>query len=145
MLAQTVLALSLVVRVYDNVGVANGDMASALAVAHAILKNVGIEVTWQDGRVGQGATFATGGIEFPYAAKLDLDALTMEAFVSPKTLPADAVRMGILDSDARFGLFLIGTKLSCIGAGGTPSALSVAGVPIGTSIRVGGAPHATRS
>jgi hypothetical protein len=62
MLAGTVLALSLAVHVYDNVGVANGDMASALAVAHAILKNVGIEVTWrgvdtvqvgQVGRVGQ--------------------------------------------------------------------------------------------
>ena len=53
MLARTVLALSLVVRVYDNVGVASGDMVSALAVAHAILKNVGIEVTWQAGRVGQ--------------------------------------------------------------------------------------------
>ena len=53
MLARTVLALSLVVRVYDNVGVANGDMASALAVAHTILKNAGIEVTWRGAQRGQ--------------------------------------------------------------------------------------------
>jgi hypothetical protein len=56
MLARTVLALSLVVRIYDNVGVTNGDRDAALAVAHAILKNAGIEVTWrgaQTGRDGQ--------------------------------------------------------------------------------------------
>ena len=41
MLARTVLALSLAIRVYDNTGVAAPDMESALAVAHAILKKQG--------------------------------------------------------------------------------------------------------
>jgi hypothetical protein len=60
MLARTVLALSLVVRVYDNVGVSAGEMESALAAAHSILKEAGIAVTWrseegQDRQEGQNA------------------------------------------------------------------------------------------
>ncbi len=64
MLARTVLALSLVVRVYDNAGVANADMAPALVVAHAILKNAGIDVLWpgQRGQVGQ-VGYDTGPVE----------------------------------------------------------------------------------
>ena len=61
MLVRTVLALSLVVRIYDNAGVANGDLESALAVAHAIMKSAGIEVTFRSGRSGQsGGTRRTG-------------------------------------------------------------------------------------
>jgi hypothetical protein len=48
MLARTLLALSLAVRVYDNTGVSPGDRASALAAAHAILKDAGIAVTWRE-------------------------------------------------------------------------------------------------
>ena len=48
MLARTVLALSLAVRVYDNTGVPPGDRATALAAAHDILKDAGIAVTWRD-------------------------------------------------------------------------------------------------
>ena len=48
MLARTVLVLSLAVRVYDNTGVPPGDRASALAAAHAILKDAGIVVTWRE-------------------------------------------------------------------------------------------------
>jgi hypothetical protein len=47
MLARTVLALSLAVRVYDNTGLPPGDRAAALAAAHATLKNAGIAVTWR--------------------------------------------------------------------------------------------------
>jgi hypothetical protein len=46
MLARTVLALALAVRVYDNTGLPPGDRAVALAVAQAILRNAGIAVTW---------------------------------------------------------------------------------------------------
>ena len=49
MLAHTVLALSLVVRVYDNTGVSPGDRATALSAAHAILEAAGIAVSWRDG------------------------------------------------------------------------------------------------
>jgi len=48
MLARTILALSLAVRVYDNTGVPPGDRASALAAARDILKDAGIAVTWRD-------------------------------------------------------------------------------------------------
>ncbi len=48
MLARTVLALSLAVRVYDNTGVPPDARASALAVVHAILKDAGIAVTWRE-------------------------------------------------------------------------------------------------
>jgi hypothetical protein len=49
MLATAVLALSLVVRVYDNAGVLPADRAAALSVAEAILKDAGIDVAWRDG------------------------------------------------------------------------------------------------
>lgn len=49
MLARTVLALSLAVRVYDNTGLPPGDRAAALVVAHAILRDAGIAVTWGGG------------------------------------------------------------------------------------------------
>jgi hypothetical protein len=48
MLAHAVLALSLVVRVYDNVGIAAKEMESALAAAHAVLADAGIAVTWRE-------------------------------------------------------------------------------------------------
>lgn len=48
MLARTVLALSLAIRVYDNTGVPPDARASALAVVHAILKDAGIAVTWRE-------------------------------------------------------------------------------------------------
>ena len=48
MLARTVLALSLAVRVYDNTGLPPADRAVALAAAHAILRNAGIAVTWRE-------------------------------------------------------------------------------------------------
>jgi hypothetical protein len=47
MLARTVLALSLVIRVYDNTGVPAADMHAALAAAEAILRDAGIAVTWR--------------------------------------------------------------------------------------------------
>ena len=56
-----VLALSLVVHVYDNAGVAPAEQAAALAVAQAILKDVGIAVTWRDGRRRAGRQSARAG------------------------------------------------------------------------------------
>jgi hypothetical protein len=47
MLALTVLALSLVVRIYDNVGVSAAEMASARAAAEAVLEQAGIAVAWR--------------------------------------------------------------------------------------------------
>jgi hypothetical protein len=49
MLAHMALALTLVVRVFDNTGVTPADRASALSAAHAILQAAGIAVTWRDG------------------------------------------------------------------------------------------------
>jgi hypothetical protein len=49
MLASSILALSLVVHVYDNAGVPPANRASALAAADSILKDAGIVVSWRDG------------------------------------------------------------------------------------------------
>lgn len=49
MLARTVLALALAVRVYDNTGLPAADRAAALAVADGILKQAGIAVLWRGG------------------------------------------------------------------------------------------------
>jgi hypothetical protein len=49
MLATSLVALSLVVHVYDSAGVPPGERTAALAVAHSILKDAGIVVTWRDG------------------------------------------------------------------------------------------------
>ena len=48
MLARTVVVLSLVVRVYDTFGVPAADLASAHAVARAILQDAGIAVAWRN-------------------------------------------------------------------------------------------------
>jgi hypothetical protein len=47
MLARAVLALSLVIRVYDNAGVPASDMHAAFAAAEAILRDAGIAATWR--------------------------------------------------------------------------------------------------
>jgi hypothetical protein len=49
MLASSLVALSLVVHVYDSARVPPTERAAALAVAHAILKDAGIVVEWRDG------------------------------------------------------------------------------------------------
>jgi hypothetical protein len=49
MLASSILALSLVVHIYDSTGVAQADRAAALAIARSILMNAGIDATWGDG------------------------------------------------------------------------------------------------
>jgi len=47
MLAQGMLALSLMVRIYDGYGVSNDQLATARMTVQAIMKNAGVAVTWQ--------------------------------------------------------------------------------------------------
>src|SRR5215831_8273650 len=47
MLVRTALALSLVVHVYDNTGVAPADLASAMTVARDVLQHAGIAIRWE--------------------------------------------------------------------------------------------------
>ncbi len=109
----------------------------------ALLPPIVTNVTFGAGRVGQGATFASGGVEFAHAAKLDVDAITMEAFVSPKSLPAVGARMGILDSGGRVGLFLVGTDIYCFGAGSLTGAAVGGVVPIGKFTHIACTSNAT--
>ena len=46
MLAQGMLALSLMVRIYDGYGVSNDQLATAQMTVQAIMKNAGVAVTW---------------------------------------------------------------------------------------------------
>jgi hypothetical protein len=87
-------------------------------------------VTFGAGRVGQAASFATGFVESPHAPTLDVASVTMEAFVSPKTLPAPAARHGILDSNGRFSLFLMPSGSVACSAGPGADA-TTAGLPTG--------------
>ena len=46
MLAQGMLALSLVVRIYDGYGVSNDQLATARTTVQTIMKDAGVAVTW---------------------------------------------------------------------------------------------------
>jgi hypothetical protein len=92
MLVRTVLALSLVVRIYDNAGVANGDLESALAVAHAIMKSAGIEVTFQVGPVGPIGRDPQDGPE-----------LIVRIVAAPSGSAPDSLGFSFVDTGARAG------------------------------------------
>ncbi len=64
-------------------------------------------VAFVPGAVGQAGSFSSSSVIFPYHPRLDVDAVTIEAFVRPLEEPKPGMRMGILDSDARFGIFLM--------------------------------------
>jgi hypothetical protein len=49
MLATSILALSLVVHVYDSTGLAPADRAAALSMSRSILADAGIDITWRNG------------------------------------------------------------------------------------------------
>jgi hypothetical protein len=100
MLARTVLALSLIVRVYDNVGVANGDMASALAVAHTILKNAGIEVTWRGAQRGQEGL---EGLEGDDGGRVATSEVIVRIVAAPAGSRPDSLGFSFVDSGTGSG------------------------------------------
>jgi hypothetical protein len=104
MLVRTVLALSLVVRVYDNVGVANGDMQSALAVAHTILKNAGIEVTWRGGDAGlEGQAGLAGQAKHDDGGRVATSELIVRIVDAPAGSRPDSLGFSFVDTGTRSG------------------------------------------
>jgi hypothetical protein len=82
-------------------------------------------VTYVPGRVGKAASFTNASIIFPHAPKLDMTAFTVEMFISPASLPGVDARAGLLDSDARLGVFLRATQVECHGSNNTVFAINL--------------------
>jgi hypothetical protein len=72
-------------------------------------------VTFPVGRIGSALLFgATSAAEVADSAALDVPALTIEAWINPSSLPTSGGRMGILDMNGQWGLFLHETgQLRC--------------------------------
>ncbi len=100
MLARTVLTLSLVVRIYDNVGVTNCDMTSALAVAHAILKNAGIDVAWRQAQVGQVGLVGQAGYDDGRVAPSEL---IVRVVAAPPGSSPDSLGFSFVDTGTGSG------------------------------------------
>src|SRR5260221_11611931 len=93
MLAHAVLALSLLVRVYDNVGVPAGEMGSARAAAQAALSDAGIAVSWR--KCPRGACEDLGP---PAPAEI-----VMRVIVAPPALPFGSLGFSVVDVEGRTG------------------------------------------
>jgi hypothetical protein len=93
MLAPAVLALSLLVRVYDNVGVSAGEMGSARAAAQAALSDAGIAVSWRE--CPRGACEDLGP---PAPAEI-----VMRVIVAPPALPFGSLGFSVVDVERRSG------------------------------------------
>jgi len=111
MLARTVLALSLAVRVYDNTGLDRADRANALAVAHDILRDAGVDVAWREGRDADDPPAAT-------------DLILRIVGASPQT-PPDSLGFSLVDVERRTG------TLATVFADRVASLAALAGADVG--------------
>jgi len=74
----------------------------------------GTNVSFGAGKVGQGAVLAANShIAVADSASLTPTAITLEGWIKPTALPATGARMGVIDNDGQYGLFLQPTGLSC--------------------------------
>jgi hypothetical protein len=75
-----------------------------------------------------------GGVSIPESAALDSARVTVEAWLSPRVLPAAGTQMGVVDNNDQYGLFLRpGGTLACIGRG-TAAAAAVVRPGVWTSV-----------
>jgi hypothetical protein len=100
MLATSLVALSLVVHVYDNTGVPPADRAAALMVAHSILKDAGIAVTWRDG--GECDQAAERDVRLRKGAEA-VPEVIVRIVVSPPESPAGPLGFSLVDVALRSG------------------------------------------
>lgn len=88
------------VACYELDGNANDATANVL---HAQVTGV----TWPAGRRGLAMEFtASSAADVPDSTAVDVSALTIDAWIRPTQLPAAGLRMGILDVNGQYGLFL---------------------------------------
>ncbi|CAN5698241.1 hypothetical protein BH11MYX3_BH11MYX3_07280 [soil metagenome] len=67
------------------------------------------------GKVGMGLVLqANSLVAVPDSASLTSAALTVEAFIRPTALPTVGTRMGILDNDCQYGLFIRDNSIQCV-------------------------------
>lgn len=64
------------------------------------------------------------------SVRLDVAAVTMQAWVHPDTLPAPGLRAGIWDTDGQYGMFILSSgALLCTGGGTANSLTTMATIP----------------
>jgi hypothetical protein len=100
MLATSLVALSLVVHVYDSAGVAPAERTAALAVAQSIMKDAGIAVTWRDG--GECDQPAERDVRLRNGADI-LPEVIVRIVVSPLESPAGPLGFSLVDVALRSG------------------------------------------
>ena len=66
------------------------------------------------GKVGMGLTLQANSLcAVADVAALSPPMVTMEAFIRPTTLPTGGARMGVMDNNNSYGLFLVNNAVSC--------------------------------
>jgi hypothetical protein len=87
-------------------------------------------LTYVQGVRGQAVALTSSSyIQLPSDAKWNATTATIEAWVKPTSLPGSGQRMGIMDSESRWGLFLIdNARVQCTLGGGLSGGTITAGV-----------------
>jgi concanavalin A-like lectin/glucanase superfamily protein len=89
-----------------NTNDASGDNNNATTVNNA---------SFATGKVGMGLVLqANSLVAVPDSASLTSAAISVEAFIRPTALPTAGTRMGIIDNDGQYGLFLIENAVQCV-------------------------------
>jgi hypothetical protein len=87
---------------------------------------VGTMVTFSAGKVGMAASIAPAGhIAAGDDASLAPTMLTIEAWIHPTTLPGAGARMGVIDNDGSWGLFIIPGGFECATTMVTPLTVTI--------------------
>lgn len=75
---------------------------------------VGGSASYQPGMIGTAIELSAGQVTVADSPLLDVSRLTIEAWIRPSNLPNSTNRAGIVDSEARFGMFVrAGGTLAC--------------------------------
>jgi len=70
-------------------------------------------VSFQPGKFDQAVDVNGTDVVVAEDTRLDLPAVTIEAWINPKQLPASGARMGIVDNNGQYGLFLLASGVRC--------------------------------
>jgi hypothetical protein len=85
----------------------------------------GTNVTYGQGKVGMAAQLgATSHIAVADSASLTSPAITLEAWMHPTSVPTGASRMGIIDNNGQYGMFLTSTGVTCVNGASATVAIS---------------------
>lgn len=91
-------------------------------------------VSFATGQEGQAGLFSSASkLTVNDSARLDVAAVTTQAWLYPDALPATGTRAGIWDTDGQYGMFILaGGVLNCTGGGSASSLMTNAAISAGT-------------